>query len=169
MDRRCVSHEKEENRNQGRFDGFRRRRLESQQARLQPNGHSARGESRQRRTVDGWMDADAEAKVAKSARWTNTDELKYPSDFYAVMRLMKQHGDAKLSQILATFRPLGFICPQCNGTGTVREKYATDSLAVATGCAEWSYRDAECTLCRGTGAVAKKLKPKMVQDGWEEA
>lgn len=115
------------------------------------------------------MDIQREAKVAKSAQWTNTDELKYPSDFYAVMRLMKQHGDAKLSQILATFRPLGFICPQCNGTGTVREKYATDSLAVATGCAEWSYRDAECTLCRGTGAVAKKLKPKMVQDGWEEA
>lgn len=68
-----------------------------------------------------WMDADAEAKVAKSAQWTNADELKYPSDFYVVMRLMEQHGDAKLSKILATFRPLGFICPQCNGTGAVRE------------------------------------------------
>ena len=79
---------------------------------------------------------------------------------------MEQHGDAKLSKILATFRPLGFICPQCNGTGAVREKYATDSLAVATGCADWSYRDAECPLCKGTGAVSKKLKPKMVQDGW---
>lgn len=119
--------------------------------------------------VAQWMDADAEAKVAKSAQWTNADELKYPSDFYVVMRLMEQHGDAKLSKVLATFRPLGFICPQCNGTGTVREKYATDSLAVATGCADWSYRDAECPLCRGTGAVSKKLKPKMVQDGWVEA
>lgn len=116
-----------------------------------------------------WMDADAEVKVAKSAQWTNADELKYPSDFYVVLRLMKQHGDAKLSQILATFRPLGFICPQCNGTGKVREKYATDSLAVATGCADWSYRDADCLLCKGTGAVPKKLKPKMVQDGWEDA
>ena len=35
-----------------------------------------------------WMDADAEAKVAKSAQWTNADELKYPGDFYVVMRLM---------------------------------------------------------------------------------
>jgi len=116
-----------------------------------------------------WMDADAEAKVAKSAEWTNADELKYPNDFHAVMRLMKQHGDVKLSQVLTTFRPLGFICPQCNGTGKVIEKYATDSLAVATGCADWSYRDADCPLCKGTGAVPKKLKPKMVQDGWEEA
>ena len=116
-----------------------------------------------------WMDADAEAKVAKSAQWTNADELKYPSDFYAVMRLMKRHGDVKLSKILATFSPIGFICPQCNGTGTVREKYATDMLAVSTGCADWSYRDAECPLCQGTGAVSKKLKLKMVQDGWEEA
>lgn len=115
------------------------------------------------------MDIQREAEVAKSAQWTNADELKYPDDFYVVMRLMEQHGDAKLSKILATFRPLGFICPQCNGTGTVREKYATDSLAVATGCADWSYRDAECPLCKGTGAVSKKLKPKMVQDDWEEA
>ena len=105
-------------------------------------------------------------KLPKSAQWTNADELKYPGDFYVVMRLMEQHGDAKLSKILATFRPLGFICPQCNGTGAVREKYATDSLAVATGCADWSYRDAECPPCKGTGAVSKKLKPKMVQDGW---
>lgn len=115
------------------------------------------------------MDIQREAEVAKSAQWMNADELKYPSDFYVVMRLMKRHGDVKLSKILATFSPLGFICPQCNGTGTVREKYATDSLAVATGCADWSYRDAECPLCKGTGAVSKKMKPKMVQDGWEEA
>jgi rubrerythrin len=115
------------------------------------------------------MDIQREVEVAKSAQWTNADELKYPSDFYAVLRLMKQHGDVKLSQILATFRPLGFICPQCNGTGKVIEKYATDSLAVATGCADWSYRDADCPLCKGTGAVPKKLNPRMVQDGWEEA
>ena len=95
------------------------------------------------------MEIQHEAEVAKSAQAMNADELKYPSDFYAVMRLMKRLGDVKLSKILATFRPLGFICPQCNGTGTVREKYATDSLAVATGCADWSYRDAECPLCKG--------------------
>lgn len=114
------------------------------------------------------MDIQREAEVAKSAQAMNADELKYPSDFYAVMRLMKCHGDVKLSKILATFRPLGFICPQCNGTGTIKEKYATDMLAVATGCADWSYRNAECPLCKGTGAVPKKMKPKMVQDGWEE-
>ena len=67
------------------------------------------------------MDIQREAEVAKSAQAMNADELKYPSDFYAVMRLMKRHGDVKLSKILATFSPLGFICPQCNGTGTVRE------------------------------------------------
>ena len=115
------------------------------------------------------MNIQREAEVAKSAQAMNANELKYPSDFYVVMQLLKRHGDVKLSKVLSSFRPLGFICPQCNGTGTVREKYATDSLAVATGCADWSYRDAECPLCKGTGAVSKKLKPKMVQDGWEEA
>lgn len=111
-----------------------------------------------------------EVSVRNSAESFNRDEMKYPDDYYTVLRLMEQYGDnAKLSLILTSFRPLGFRCPQCDGTGKVRERYATDSLAVATGCADWSYRDAECPLCKGTGAVPKRLKPKMVQDGWQEA
>ena len=115
------------------------------------------------------MDIQREAEVAKSAQAMNADELKYPSDFYVVMQLLKRHGDVKLSKVLSTFRPLGFLCPQCSGTGTVKERYATDMLAVSTGCEDWKYRDAKCPLCQGTGAVPKKLKPKMVQDGWEDA
>lgn len=111
-----------------------------------------------------------ERAVAKSAQWANADDYKFPDDYYTVRRLMNKYGDkAVLGLILCSFKPIGFKCPECKGTGTVREKYATDSLAVATGCADWSYRDAECPLCKGTGAVSKKLRPKMVQDGWEEA
>ena len=58
---------------------------------------------------------------------------------------------------------------QCDSTGKIKEKYATDMLVVATGCADWQYLQVECPLCHGTGTVPKKLKPKMVQYGWTEA
>jgi hypothetical protein len=99
----------------------------------------------------------------------DTVNMRYPDEFYSVMMLREKYGDVTLGSILAKFSPIGFKCPQCDGTGKVEEKYATDMLAVATGCADWQYRDVECPLCHGTGAVPKKLKPKMVQDGWTEA
>ena len=100
----------------------------------------------------------------------NPDEYKFKYEYYVVRDLMNRYGAmTTLIDIVDKHKPIGFKCPQCKGKGTVKEKYATDMLAVATGCADWSYRDAECPLCHGTGAVEKKMKPRMVQDGWEEA
>ena len=100
----------------------------------------------------------------------NPDEYKFKDEYYVVRDLMNRYGAmTTLIDIVDKHKPIGFKCPQCKGKGTVKEKYATDMLAVATGCADWSYRDAECPLCHGTGAVEKKMKPRMVQDGWEEA
>ncbi len=100
----------------------------------------------------------------------NPDDYKFNDEYYVVRQLIARYGSlAKLIDIVDKHKPLGFKCPECKGKGTVKEKYATDMLAVATGCADWSYHDVECKLCHGTGAVAKKMKPHMVQDGWEEA
>ena len=100
----------------------------------------------------------------------NPDEYKFKDEYYVVRDLMNKYGAmTTLIDIVDKHKPLGFKCPECKGKGTVKEKYATDMLAVATGCADWSYRDAECPLCHGTGAVEKKMKPRMVQNGWEEA
>jgi hypothetical protein len=100
----------------------------------------------------------------------NPDEYKFKDEYYVVRDLMNRYGAmTTLIDIVDKHKPLGFKCPECKGKGTVKEKYATDMLAVATGCADWSYHDVECKLCHGTGAVPKKMKPHMVQDGWEEA
>ena len=100
----------------------------------------------------------------------NPDDYKFNDEYYVVRQLIARYGSlAKLVDIVDKHKPLGFKCPECKGKGTVKEKYATDMLAVATGCADWSYHDVECKLCHGTGAVEKKMKPHMVQDGWEEA
>ena len=99
----------------------------------------------------------------------NPDDYKFNDEYYVVRQLIARYGSlAKLIDIVDKHKPLGFKCPECKGNGTVKEKYATDTLAVATGCADWSYHDVECKLCHGTGAVEKKMKPRMVQDGWEE-
>lgn len=100
----------------------------------------------------------------------NPDDYKFNDEYYVVRQLIARYGSlAKLIDIVDKHKPLGFKCPECKGKGTIKEKYATDMLAVATGCADWSYHDVECKLCHGTGAVPKKMKPHMVQDGWEEA
>lgn len=104
-----------------------------------------------------------------NANMINVDELKFPDMFYTVNDLMRRYGkEARLVDVLNSFRPIGFKCPQCGGKGTVKEKYSTDMLAAATGCADWQYHDVKCPLCNGTGAVQTKMKPRMVQDGWEE-
>lgn len=115
-------------------------------------------------------DERKEKAVANSAEAFNRDEMKFPDDYYTILRLMNQYGEnARLGLILTSFRPIGYKCPRCNGTGKVKERYCHDLLAVSTGCEEWKYRDGKCPLCDGSGAVPKKMKPKMVQDGWEEA
>jgi hypothetical protein len=67
----------------------------------------------------------------------DTENMRYPDEFYRVMMLREKYGDVTLGSILGKYKPFGFKCPQCDGTGKVEERYATDMLAVATGCAEW--------------------------------
>ena len=99
----------------------------------------------------------------------NVDELKFPDMFYTVNDLMQRYGkEARLVDVLTSFRPIGFKCPQCGGKGKFSEKYDAAYGRLDAVAADWQYRDVKCPLCNGTGAVQTKMKPRMVQDGWEE-
>jgi hypothetical protein len=121
-------------------------------------------------TGNGCTDIMKERAVAKSAQWVNTDDYKFPDDYYTVRRLMNKYGDmAVLGLILCSFKPIGFKCPECKGTGIIQERYNAypQGLPDSYWGEKWEYRDKECPVCKGSGAVPKKLKPKMVQDGWD--
>lgn len=101
----------------------------------------------------------------------NADEFKFPDTYYTVRDLMRRYGDqARLVDILNGFRPIGFKCPQCEGRGVIDETY--NAYPPGLPDSGWGYReghrDVKCPLCDGTGAVPKKMKPHMVQDGWVE-
>ena len=102
----------------------------------------------------------------------DANEYKFPEMFYIVQNLIEVYGnESTLDEIICKFRPLGFKCPQCNGSGKIQEKYDAYPAGMPdSGCVhDWQYRDVECSLCNGSGALEKKMKPHMVQDGWEEA
>lgn len=102
----------------------------------------------------------------------NQDEYKFKDEYYVVRDLMNRYGAmTTLIDIVDKHKPLGFKCSECNGNGTIKEKYNAyqSGFPYSDLCEDWKYRDVECKLCHGTGAVPKKMKPRMVQDGWEEA
>lgn len=102
----------------------------------------------------------------------NQDEYKFKDEYYVVRDLMNRYGAmTTLIDIVNKHKPLGFKCPECKGKGTIKEKYNAyqSGFPYSDLCVDWKYRDVECKLCHGTGAVPKKMKPRMVQDGLEEA
>lgn len=102
----------------------------------------------------------------------NPDEYKFKDEYYVVRDLMNRYGAmTTLIDIIDKHKPLGFKCPECKGKGTIKEKYNAypSGLPDSDWAEDWKYRDVVCKLCHGSGAVPKKMKPRMVQDGWEEA
>lgn len=63
-----------------------------------------------------------------------------------------------------------FVCPKCNGEG----HYEVTYNSYPTGFPDSGFvytegkKDEKCSLCITTGYTSKKMKPKMVQQGWEE-
>lgn len=91
---------------------------------------------------------------------------------YIINELIGQFGsDAKLIEVFGCFIGVRkFRCPKCKGRGYIKVEYNSyppgfpDSGFVY----EAGYKDIECDLCKAFGYTEKKMKPKMVQDGWEE-
>ena len=97
--------------------------------------------------------------------------IERESEAYKIYKFyMKYGGETKIGDILD--EELGdnkFICPKCKGRGYIKIEYNCypagypDSL-----CAyEAGYKDIECDVCGAFGFTANRLKPRMVQDGWE--
>ena len=61
-------------------------------------------------------------------------------------------------------------CPKCNGTGEITEEYNgyPSGLPDSGWVYEPAYRTVTCDLCKGEGYTGKLMKPRMIQDGWEE-
>lgn len=89
-----------------------------------------------------------------------------------IKKLIDRHGyNAKLIDVFDNvIGARRFLCPKCNGRGYVKVEYNSyppgfpDSGFVY----EAAYKDVECDLCKAFGYTEKQMKPKMVQDGWEE-
>lgn len=102
----------------------------------------------------------------------NPDEYKFKDEYYVVRDLMNRYGAmTTLIDIVNKHKPLGFKCSECNGKGTIQERYDVYPLGLSdSSCVDdWKYRDKECPLCHGSGAIENKMKPHMVQDGLKEA
>lgn len=61
-------------------------------------------------------------------------------------------------------------CPKCNGTGIISVEYNgyPDGLPDSGWVYQAAFRNETCDLCKGEGYTGKLMKPRMVQDGWEE-
>ena len=93
------------------------------------------------------------------------EDLKLrPTVWWIVDELIARYGsDITLGELfLHLTQDRGYRCPKCGGKGFVTIE-AVDFYGY-----DIEYRDKECDLCKGTGFTDKQMKPKMVQDGWEE-
>ena len=93
--------------------------------------------------------------------------------WYIVEELMTEYGcDITLGELfLQLTQGKGYECPKCEGRGfiTVKEDVYCNNITVDNFICRIEYKDIECDLCKGKGFTDKPMKPKMVQQGWEEA
>jgi DNA-directed RNA polymerase subunit RPC12/RpoP len=98
-------------------------------------------------------------------------EPKYSTPFI-INELIGQFGsDSKLIDVFNyIIGDRKFRCPKCKGRGFIKVKYNCypSGLPDSGFVYESAYKDIECDLCKAFGYTNKQMKPKMVQDGWEE-
>ena len=90
---------------------------------------------------------------------------------HEIISLCDYYGEnATLKDVLLSIQGNNkYLCPKCNGTGTITIEYNgyPPNLPDSCGVYEAAYRKEECDLCKGQGYTNKQMKPHMVQDGWE--
>lgn len=88
-----------------------------------------------------------------------------------VKNLVDRYGaDVTLGQLLVKIQGNKiYECPKCRGKGFVTIEYNgyPDGLPDSGYVYMAAYKDEECDLCKGIGYTEHKMKPKMIQDGWE--
>ena len=89
-----------------------------------------------------------------------------------VIQLLDTYGNITLKELVERVQGTRIHkCPQCEGRGFIVEYYnAYPSGLPDSG---WVYEEGRrelcCNLCKGHGYTEKEYKPKLVQQGWEEA
>ena len=94
------------------------------------------------------------------------------SQIYVITEMMSKFGrNVTLGDVFDELtRECPYKCPKCAGRGYVKVEYNgyPSGLPDSGFVYEAAYRDEKCNLCNGTGWTKVKMKPKLVQDGWEE-
>lgn len=99
------------------------------------------------------------------------NDIRYMDEYYEIKEFIDKYGTQNPLTIIENFKkPIGYVCPNCHGEGTIQEKYNAypTNLPDSGWVDDWQYRDVECPVCHGKGFNKNRLKPKMVQQGWEE-
>lgn len=60
-----------------------------------------------------------------------------------------------------------YECPKCHGEGKILKRINTAQYWEC--CESWKTVECTCDLCNGEGYTEHEYKPRMIQDGWEEA
>ena len=97
-------------------------------------------------------------------------EPKY-SAAWKLNNLRQKYGDCTISELIKRVQgDYIYKCPKCNGRGYIKVEYNgyPNGLPDSDFAYEAAYKDVECDICNAVGYTKKPMKPRMVQDGWEE-
>lgn len=100
------------------------------------------------------------------------NDIYYNKEYYEIKKFAEKYDcEKELSSLLERYKQEtnGFVCPNCLGKGTVKERYnAYPTNLPDSGWGEdWRYCDISCPICHGSGHNETRLIPNMVQDGWK--
>lgn len=94
------------------------------------------------------------------------------SELFIIQKYIEEFGEEKtIGEVFAALtKYVPYKCPKCNGRGYVEVEYNgyPSGLPDSGFVYEAAFKDIECDLCEGRGYMEVKMKPKYVQNGWEE-
>lgn len=87
------------------------------------------------------------------------EKIRLQDEYYEIRNFIQKYGyESPLTYIQNYMKPIGYMCPDCLGRRLKDIKDISDKKVVGTYI---------CKTCHGTGYTKNKMKPHIVQDGWE--